>query len=108
VATDPGGSLADGVYKLTVAAASITGAAGAFDGNADGAGGDDYSSPTTGPGRIFRLFGDADGDGTVGATDFSAFRLAYGGPDPTFDGDGNGDVDALDFGAFRRRFGMSV
>jgi hypothetical protein len=104
-----GKSLADGVYVLKVFSAEFTDEIGQkVDGNGDGIGGDDYVSPLTGPGRIHRLFGDADGDGDVDATDFAAFRSAFGGASVAFDFDGDGDVDAADFGQFRARFGMSI
>jgi predicted outer membrane repeat protein len=105
-----GSSLADGVYVVRVLANQIMDEIGQqLDGNGDGIGGDDYVSPLTGPGRIHRLFGDADGDGDVDAADFAAFRGAFGGGlSVAFDFDGDGDVDAADFGQFRARFGMSI
>jgi hypothetical protein len=104
-----GASLADGVYVLRVNSPDFYDGAGqTLDGNGDGIGGDDYVSPLTGPGRIHRLFGDADGDGDVDAADFAAFRSAFGGASIVFDFDGDGDVDAADFGQFRARFGMSI
>jgi len=103
------GSLADGRYTLTVLANEVNG--GAFDGNGDGTAGDDYvlvGDPAAAP-KLFRLFGDMDGDGDVDATDFGAFRSAFGGgSNLAFDFDGDGDVDAADFGQFRQRFGTSV
>jgi hypothetical protein len=55
---------------------------------------------------------DGDGDGDVDATDYGAFRQAFGSGDPifinTFDFDGDGDVDAADYGQMRQRFGTSV
>lgn len=59
-------------------------------------------------GKIFRIFGDADGDGTVAANDFIQFRLALGGTNPIFDFDGDGAVAASDFIQFRLRFGGSI
>jgi len=100
------GSLADGRYTLTALASQING--GNFDGNGDGMPGDDYvviGSPANG---LFRLFGDADGNGVVDAIDFGAFRQAFGTNGAIFDFDGGGSVDALDFGEFRRRFGAGV
>src|SRR5207244_1994171 len=106
VATDPAGSLADGVYQLTIVASSVQDAAGnLLDGNGDGTGGDNYQTPMSGTGRIFRLYGDSNGDGTVAASDFIQFRLAFGGTSSIFDFDGNLSTDALDFGQFRLRFG---
>jgi len=106
-----GASLADGRYTLTVFAGQVSNANGVLDGNADGTGGDDYvqvGGPSS-PSKLFRLFGDADGDGDVDGTDFAAFRDAFGSSSNlAFDSDGDGDVDAVDFGQFRQRFGSSV
>jgi hypothetical protein len=104
-------SLVDGRYTLTVFAGAVTNANGQLDGNGDGVSGDDYvlvGNTTTN--KLFRLYGDADGDGDVDAGDFGAFRAAFGGTGnlAAFDADGDGDVDAGDFGAFRQRFGSSV
>jgi hypothetical protein len=55
---------------------------------------------------LFRLFGDADGDGNVDAADFGAFRAVFGSSSPVFDGDG--DTDTAGFGEFRAAFGSSV
>ena len=81
-----------------------------IDGNGDGIGGDDYVSPTTpgNPNRIFRLFGDANGDASVDAADFIQFRLSFGGTNSIFDFDGDGSVSASDFIQFRLRFGSSI
>src|SRR5207244_1227433 len=100
---DPGGSLADGVYQLTIVASQVSGSGGALDGNGDAVGGDDYQTPTTAgdPARLFRLFGDADGNAVVNAPDFFSFRLAFGGYAVAFDYDGNNSTDAPDFSQFR-------
>jgi len=99
------GSLADGRYTLTVLASKATN----LDGNGDGAPGDDFVLVGTPANGLFRLFGDADGDGDVDAPDFGAFRGAFGGvSNPAFDFDGDGDVDAQDFGQFRGRFGTAI
>ena len=105
------GSLADGVYVLTEFASQITDELGQhLDGNGDGVGGDDYVSPTTAgnPNRIFRLFGDADGSGTVDALDFGMFIGAFGTGTGIFDFDNGGTTDALDFGQFLQRFGTGI
>ena len=103
------GSLQDGRYTLTVFATSSFNAVGSLDGNGDGTGGDDYTligDPATN--KLFRLFGDANGSGNVDATDFGAFRAAFGTNNNAFDFDNDGDVDASDFGAFRQRFGVAI
>ena len=59
------GSLADGRYTLTVLADRIHDATGqALDGDGDGSPGGDYVD------HLFRLFGDADGDGDVDNKDY--------------------------------------
>jgi hypothetical protein len=106
-----GNSLADGVYVLTVYSANMTDSAGQhLDGNGDGVGGDDYVSPTTqgDPNRIFRLFGDADGDASVGTSDFAIFRQSFNSVNDIFDFDGDGFVSVNDFIQFRNRFNTSI
>ena len=102
-----GKSLQDGRFTLTVLAAQIAG--DGIDGNGDGVGGDDYvlaGDPATN--KLFRLFGDANGDGTVSASDFILFRQYFGGVNSIFDFDGDGSVSASDFIEFRLRFGGSI
>ena len=104
------GSLVDGRYSLTIVSSQVIDDIGqALDGNGDGTPGDDYvliGSPANG---LFRLFGDANGDGTVAASDFIQFRLAFGSsPSVVFDFDGDGTVSASDFVQFRLRFGSSI
>jgi hypothetical protein len=95
------GSLIDGRYVLRVRADQVSNI-GPLDGNNDGVGGDDFTF------GFHRLFGDADGNGSVDALDFRAFRLAFGTNSFVFDFDGDGDTDAADFAAFRGRFGLTV
>jgi hypothetical protein len=100
------GSLLDGRYTLTVLSSGL--AAPGLDGNGDEVAGDNFVLVGTPGNGLFRLAGDADGDGDVDATDFGAFRVAFGTAEATFDFDGDGDVDAADFGQFRQRFGASA
>src|SRR5205085_9871560 len=61
-----GHSLADGRYTLIVRAASVTSTNGPLDGDGDGIGRDDFKlvgDPSTN--KLYRLFGDVDGDGSV-------------------------------------------
>jgi hypothetical protein len=110
------GSLADGRYALTVLASQVSAGGLGLDGNGDGLGGDDYVLNGTAANGLFRLYGDATGEGVVNAADFSQFRSALGAasPDPAyllvsyFDIDGDGSVNAFDFGQFRNRFGVSL
>lgn len=89
------GSLLDGNYTLTAAGGLV------LDSDGRGMSGDFTLN-------FHRLFGDADGDRDVDATDFGAFRQAFGDVSFAFDSDGDGDVDASDFGQFRQRFGASI
>jgi hypothetical protein len=59
-------------------------------------------------GSVYRLFGDADGNGSVDGIDYGAFRNAFGTANYIFDFDGGGAVDGLDFGQFRQRFGTGI
>ncbi|MBX7102441.1 MAG: hypothetical protein K1X57_00065 [Gemmataceae bacterium] len=104
-------SLQDGRYTLTMLGAEVTNVDG-FDGNGDGIAGGDFTfgstpyvsgaQPATG---IFRLFGDASGNGKVESDDFLAFRLAFLSSSDTFDFNGNGSVDSsTDLLQFRLNF----
>jgi hypothetical protein len=97
-----GGSLADGVYDLTVIGSKV------------------HSGTAGGPAMandqkltFHRLFGDINGSKNVNAGDYNAFRQAFGknstqtGFDAAFDFEGNGTVNAGDYNQFRRRFGKS-
>jgi hypothetical protein len=105
-----GKSLADGRYTMKALAAQING--GNFDGNGDGMVGDDYSlasalAPNE-PSNIFRIFGDANVDGAVGANDFVFFRQSFNGVNDIFDFDGDGVVSTNDFLQFKNRFNTSI
>jgi parallel beta-helix repeat protein len=94
VGIDPGGSLQDGTYELTIVASKVQGGLSGMAANTSS--------------KVHRLFGDANGDGAVTATDFNFFRLDYGTTgNSIFDFDGNGSVTAADFNAFRLRYGAS-
>ncbi len=101
-----GKSLSDGLYTLKVLASQI--GADGFDGDGNGIAGDDFALVGLPVNGLFRLFGDADGDGTVAANDFIQFRLALGGSSPIFDFDNDISVSAGDFIQFRLRFGSSI
>jgi fibronectin type 3 domain-containing protein len=95
------GSVADGVYLLTVHAALVTDA-----GNAQLSGGD----RTVG---FHRLFGDVDGNRSVNTLDFNKFKATLGRQvgDPAYvaslDYDGGGSVNTIDFNQFKTRLGTS-
>lgn len=91
------GSLADGRYRLTVVGGQVTNQTGPF-------------SPMSGNFvlEFHRLFGDNNGDATVSAVDFNAFRLVYGGGPSVFDFDGDGVTSSADFNQFRLRYGVTL
>lgn len=108
VGTDPGASLRDGIYRLTVFADQLQGLGGNLDGNGDLVGGDSFTTPTTGASRIYRLFGDADGNAIVNSIDFAAFRGTFGLPSVIFDFNNDGNTGSDDFAEFRKRFGLMI
>ncbi len=107
-----GTSLIDGRFTLTVRASEITGVGLDTNGNnfAQGSPIDDkvVVGGPSGLVKLFRLFGDANGNGAVDASDFIRMRLTFGGVFDPFDFNENGAVDAIDFINFRLRFGGSV
>ncbi|MBX7105228.1 MAG: hypothetical protein K1X57_14190 [Gemmataceae bacterium] len=102
-------SLQDGRYTLTVVPAQFSGSG--VDGNAGVLVNNKFDStpygtptPTSPATGIFRLFGDASGNGKVESDDFLSFRLAFLSSNDAFDFDGNGTVDSGDFLRFRLGF----
>lgn len=97
-----GGSLLDGLYKLTVTAGGVTDAVGLAMAGTDR----EYD--------FHRYFGDADGDRDVDGTDSRAFRSALGSFSGQtayrtwFDIEGDGDIDGTDSRAFRSRLGTTL
>ena len=64
----------------------------------DSTGGDNHTfvgDPATN--KLFRLYGEINGDGSVDAADFVQFRQYFGGVNNAFDFDGDGTVSASDF-----------
>jgi uncharacterized delta-60 repeat protein len=112
------GSLRDGRYTLTALASQISAGGQTLDGDADGTPGGNYISPSDtylGNGlRLYRLFGDANGDGVVDPVDLNQFRMAFNSNrnSPFYlaflDADHNGAVDAFDLDQFRSRFNVNV
>ncbi len=105
-------SLSDGRYALHVLASQIAGPG--LDGDGNGTGGDDFifdqpAMPASiDTGKIFRLFGDYNGNGRVTVSDFIQLRLAFGNNSQSFqlfDFDNDGAVGASDFIQFRLRLG---
>jgi hypothetical protein len=112
-------SLADGRYELTIFGSNVLGSNGvALDGTGSGAAGSNYVSPTDsyqgGGLHLYRLYGDANGDGVVDTIDLAQFRSAYntGIGDPSYlaflDADNSGANDTQDLGQFRSRQNANV
>ena len=104
------GALVDGYYELTVDGTKITRSGNGLDVNSDGIGGDTYKFGDDEADAFFALYGDTDGDGLVGVSEFGQFRSTFGkaptdsGYNALFDFDGFG-IGVADFGQFRSRFG---
>ena len=96
-------SLADGEYRLDIAAEQITETGGGASMASDFVLGDEANDD------FFRLFGDGDGNGITNFADFSGFFLpAFGGGigPSSMDADGDGRVNFADFaGDFLPNFG---
>jgi hypothetical protein len=99
-----GVSLADGRYQLTVLADQIGGPNGSL-------GGDFVLTGDPATNKLFRLFGDVNGDGTVNGLDLSGFRQVFGlnslSGSP-FDFNGDGAINGFDLAQFRLRFGSTI
>ena len=106
-------SLADGRFQLTVLAANVSGPTGLALAGAENTAGVDYVSPTDtlggGPGELglFRLFGDATGNGIVDQLDLAQFRTANNSSSGSaayiayLDADNSGTIDQIDLAQFR-------
>jgi hypothetical protein len=119
--TYPGGpttpSLGDGRFTLTVLASNVSGPGGALAGNGTTAGTNYVSSSTSGVngyGDIYRLFGDATGNGIDDLNDLNAFRNTYnaGFTNPSYlaymDYDNDGVIDLDDLAGFRSHYNHHV
>jgi hypothetical protein len=108
-------SLADGQFKLTILSSNVSGPGGNL---AGGGPGGNYVTPAYGtPGdtvHLYRLFGDATGDGTEDLNDLTAFRNAFNsssggaGYVAYLDANNDGFVDLNDLTQFRNRFNHTV
>lgn len=98
------GSLADGLYALTVFAIQIPN----LDSDGSGIAGDDFQLIGTPANGLFRLFGDADGNGTVNSGDFATFRTFFGIGPSFLDFNNDGQTNSDDFAEFRKRFGITL
>jgi hypothetical protein len=109
-------SLADGLYQLTIFSSAVTGLDG-LNLAGGGPGGNYVSPPDTYGGtglHLYRLFGDANGDGVVDATDVGQLKTTFNRntTDPLYlwylDADNSGAVDAQDVGQLKTRFNHNV
>jgi hypothetical protein len=112
-------SLADGRYRLTVLDGLVTSSDGqALDGDGNGTAGGSYQTAdeSAGPGplRLYRLFGDATGDGGVDLVDLAALRGSFNATSGSaayldyLDANNTGTVDLVDLAEFRGRFNQTV
>jgi glucose/arabinose dehydrogenase len=114
-------SLADGRYQLAIADGAVTGTNGAaLDGDGNGSAGGAYTSPAdTAAGgpvqlRLFRLFGDATGDGVVDALDLQVLRTTINSSTgsafflPYLDGNNDGVIDAFDLQTLRNTINTNL
>jgi hypothetical protein len=102
-------SLADGRYTLTIDPSKVTSPTGNLDGDNDGTAGGKYEligDPATN--KLFRLFGDSNGDGTVTSPDFAVFRSFFGLGSSVFDFNADNLTNSNDFAEFRKRFGLAL
>jgi hypothetical protein len=102
-----GGSLTDGKYQFQLEDYKIIDSTGRqIDGDRNGSAGGDYI------GSISRLFGDADGNGAITASDMFAFQAVHmttrgqSGYDARFDIDANGVIADSDRTADEARYGL--
>jgi hypothetical protein len=96
------GDFTDGVYQLTIHAASVTNGSGVTL-----SGGNRVQS-------FLKLYGDINGDGVVGTIDFGSFRNTYGlsstdaGYSGGFDVNHDKTIGPADFGRFRANYGKML
>ncbi|HTK74159.1 MAG TPA: dockerin type I domain-containing protein [Gemmataceae bacterium] len=99
------GSLTDGLYRLTILSAKVSGSSQPLDGDANGTAGGDFTLD------LHRLYGDVNGDKAVNGLDLAELRKAFGASaaDANYRSDldfnGDGAINGSDLAAFRSRFG---
>jgi hypothetical protein len=102
-------SLVDGNYRLTIDASLVTTQGVELDGDGNGYAGDNLVIEAID--GLYRKYGDQDGSGVVGLSDFAAFRGTFGKSIgelsylEAFDSDGDDSIGLADFAAFRANFG---
>jgi autotransporter-associated beta strand protein len=114
-----GPSLVDGRYQLTIDGNAVTGSNNVkLDGAGNGTPGSTYTSPTEGVGstglRLWRLYGDATGDGINDPSDLNFFRNTFnvnntqGAYLAYLDANNDGVVDPSDLNVYRTRFNTNI
>jgi hypothetical protein len=98
-----GGSIADGVYDITLNASAVTSDANPA-----------VSSQTRATDTFYRMYGDAQGTGKVNSADYNAFLSTFGlkstapGYLAYFADDGTTKIDSADYNAFLGNFGRKL
>lgn len=114
VRNDASNTLADGNYQLTINAMRVDRAGVLLDGNSDGTAGDDFVFGDDDGDRLFRLYGDTDGDRDVDGQDYGRFGMSFmqdsssSVHEASLDNDGDGDIDGKDYGRFELNFLKSL
>jgi autotransporter-associated beta strand protein len=117
--TVAGPSLADGRYTLSIDGSQITGSNNVkLDGAGNGTAGSQYvSAPDSfggnGP-KLYRLYGDVNGDGVDDSTDLGQVRATFNANNSQMnyiaflDANNDGVFDSTDLGQFRTRFNSNI
>ncbi|MBL8811346.1 MAG: pre-peptidase C-terminal domain-containing protein [Planctomycetaceae bacterium] len=110
----PGNSLEDGNYEVRIDPSRVLFGGAGIDGDNNGLAGGMYVFGNQATHKLFRLFGDANGDRVVNTADTSLFNATYrkisgqAGYNFAFDYDGDGDVDALDYLYMRNQINKTM
>jgi len=110
-----GGSLADGIYRLTVLASGITNSQGTvLDGDANGTAGGNFIRGEQQTDNFFRLFGDTNSSRSITPGELNQFIATNGrtstqaGFDSRFDANSSNTITPFDLNQFISRNGRSL
>ncbi|TWU58011.1 endo-1,4-beta-xylanase [Rubripirellula reticaptiva] len=109
------GGLENGDYRITIDSSLVTkrNTVAMLDGDGNGSSGGNYSLGDNPLDRFYSLYGDVDGDGIVGVTDFIQFRNSYAkspgqnGYNAGFSYDLDGLIGVAEYIRFRSTYGKS-